>query len=140
MVEIGEETNHKSNSTTVEVQTRRFLVSACLTLTRGIVSDVNRMFEERKRIIILEKIMEEDRRNKRSGEFTEAKSKKTECYSLLPSISIFYHSSGHALVQATAFSCLDYCNTFPTGAPCFSLAPSNLFCICSQSDFPKTHV
>lgn len=42
--------------------------------------------------------MEEDRRNKRRGEFTEVKFKKIECYLLLFFISIFYYSFGYVLV------------------------------------------
>lgn len=44
---------------------------------------------------------------------------------LLPSVSIFYPSSGHTQLRLhPSQSCLDYCNIFPTGPLPFQRAPS----------------
>lgn len=99
----------------------------------------NRMFKEKKITITLKKkawkgtgkgkIPEE--RNKRRGEVAEENSKKRTFYLLLSAISIFYHNSGHTLVLASVFTCLDDCNKVLIAVSAFALTSFMAFCICS---------
>lgn len=114
VAQIWEGTSHKSECTSMEVQICRSPeVSACLTLTKGIVANVNRVVAEGKRMIMEKWLWKEmwrkgrkdtGKRNKRRGEVTEGKFKRMPLTMIFLKylLSWFWActSSGHSLHPA----------------------------------------